>query len=185
MNRPDDATRLLNAWREGDEGAADGLFALLYDDLRVLARRQLARLNPGQTLAPTVLVHESYMKFAERSAPDALNRQHFLGIAARAMRHIVIDHVRRRTAQKRDRGQRRSLDSDIPVVDANSGVDLLAMDNALTRLEELDRRQAKVVELRFFGGFELSEIAALLDISERTAERDWQKARAFLYASLQ
>lgn len=183
--KADDATRLLNAWRGGDEGAADGLFVLLYDDLRMLARRQLARLSPGQTLAPTVLVHESYMKFAERSAPDALNRQHFLGIATRAMRHIVIDHVRRRSAQKRDGGQRQPLETDVPVAEANSAVDLIAMDDALTRLEKLDPRQAKVVELRFFGGFELSEIGALLDISERTAKRDWQKARAFLYAALQ
>jgi RNA polymerase sigma-70 factor (ECF subfamily) len=182
---PDDATRLLDAWRGGEVGAADGLFTLLYDDLRVLARRQLARLNPGHTLAATILVHESYMKFVERSAPEALNRQHFLGIAARAMRHIVIDHVRRRSAQKRDGGQRQSLDTDVAVVKANSGVDLIAMDDALTRLEALDPRQAKVVELRFFGGFELSEIAATLDISERTAKRDWQKARAFLHAALQ
>src|SRR6187455_3428624 len=106
-------TQLIDAWREGDARAGDALFAIVYDDLRTLARRQLARLHAGQTLAPTVLVHEAYMKFAERSAPDVIDRSHFLAVAARAMRHVVIDYMRRRQSHKRDPGAPvRTLDSD-------------------------------------------------------------------------
>ena len=176
-------TRLLDEWRAGEPRAADRLFALVYEDLRVLARRQLGRLRPGQTLAPTALVHETYLKFAEREAPGALNRLHFLGLAARAMRHIVIDHIRRKRSQKRDGGVQVPLETGAAAVEA-SPIDLLAMDEALTALEQLDARQARVVELRFFGGLELAEIAAMLDASERTIKRDWQKARAFLHAAL-
>jgi RNA polymerase sigma factor (TIGR02999 family) len=128
---PIHVTRLLDAWRRGEANAADELFALVYDDLRALARRQLARLRPGQSLAPTALVHEAYLKFAERSAPAVVDRQHFLAIAARAMRFIVIDHIRRRQAQKRDDGG-----GDAPPVEAAAGmeltpIDVIAMNDAL------------------------------------------------------
>jgi RNA polymerase sigma factor (TIGR02999 family) len=178
-------TRLLNEWRQGDGNAADELFALVYDDLRVLAKRQLARLRPGQTLAPTALVHEAYLKFAERSAPAVVDRHHFLAIAARAMRLIVIDHVRRRQAKKRDEGGAAGTPpTDVAAGTALTPIDLIAMNDALEQLQALDARQAQVVELRFFGGLELKEIAAVLDTSERTVKRDWQRARAFLSASL-
>ena len=178
-----DVTRLLEAWRQGDAGAGDRLFALVYDDLRALARRQLARLRPGQTLAPTVLVHEAYLKFSDRSAPHAVDRQHFLGIAARAMRHIVIDHIRRTRAKKRD-GVHVPLGSGAIAGPDDSALDLLVLDDALAALERLDSRQARVVELRFFAGLELNEIASILETSERTIKRDWQKARAFLSMAL-
>ena len=176
--------RALDGWQAGDPKARDAVFALAYDELRAIARRQLARLRPGQTLAPTVLVHEAYVKFAERSAPRIVDREHFFGIAARAMRHLVIDHLRRRQAAKRDAGVTSPLASDIPAPTSTSTVDLLAVDEVLTELEALDPRQARIVELRFFAGMELSEIAAALDLSERTVKRDWQSARAFLGASL-
>ena len=108
-----DVDELLTAWRYGDAGAVDGLFALVYDDLRSLARRQLARLRPGQTLAPTVVVHEVYARFAERSSQDVLDRHHFLALAARAMRDVIVDYVRRRQARKRDGGVPLPLDSGI------------------------------------------------------------------------
>ncbi len=176
---------MLDAWRQGDANAADELFALVYNDLRALARRQLARLRPGETLAPTALVHEAYLKFAERSAPAVVDRQHFLAVAARAMRLIVIDYIRRRQAQKRDDGGGGG-GTQVTEVAARelAPIDLIAMNDALEELEALDARQAQVVELRFFGGLELKEIAAILDTSERTVKRDWQRARAFLYASL-
>jgi RNA polymerase sigma-70 factor, ECF subfamily len=177
-------TRLLDAWRQGDANAADELFALVYNDLRALARRQLARLRPGQTLAPTALVHEAYLKFAERSAPAVVDRQHFLAVAARAMRLIVIDHIRRQQAQKRDDGGGGAPSGEAAARTALTPIDLIAMNDALDELEALDPRQARVVELRFFGGLELKDIAAILDTSERTVKRDWQRARAFLYASL-
>jgi len=178
-------TRLLDRWRLGDADAADELFALVYDDLRTLARRQLARLRPGQTLAATALVHEAYLKFAERSAPAVVDRHHFLAVAARAMRLIVIDHIRRRQAQKRDDGGGGVLAHSAEVARPEMvPIDLIAMNEALEELAALDARQAQVVELRFFGGLELKEIAAVLDTSERTIKRDWQRARAFLHASL-
>jgi RNA polymerase sigma factor (TIGR02999 family) len=174
-------TRLLDAWREGDALAGSALFAIVYDDLRMLARRQLARPRAGQTLAPTVLVHEAYLKFAERSAPNVVNRAHFLAVAARAMRNVVVDYVRRRQSDKRNPGAPvPALDGDAAAVTGPSPVDLLAMHEALAQLETLDPRQARIVELRFFGGLELEEIAKELGISARTVKRDWRNARTFL-----
>jgi RNA polymerase sigma factor (TIGR02999 family) len=185
--KPRDEDELFAAWRGGDGDAVDGLFSLVYDDLRSLARRQLARLRPGHTLAPTVVVHEVYARFAERSSQDVLDRHHFLSLAARAMRDVIVDYVRRRQARKRDGGILLSLDSGIgnrseraPV----GPVDVIAIDEALSQLELLDPRQARVVEMRFFAELELNEIAIALDVSERTVKRDWQKARAFLYRAL-
>jgi RNA polymerase sigma factor (TIGR02999 family) len=178
---------LLSAFRCGDAAAIDGVFALVYDDLRTLARRQLARLRPGETLAPTVVVHEVYARFAERSSPDVLDRHHFLALAARAMRDVIVDYVRRRQTQKRDGGVPLPLDSAIGPRLKRSAVeqiDVIAIDEALAQLEMLDARQARVVEMRFFAGLELNEIAVALDVSERTVKRDWQKARAFLYHAL-
>ena len=179
-------TQLLEAWRGGDADAADQLFALVYGDLRALARRQLARLRPGETLAPTVLVHEAYLKFAERSAPAVVDRQHFLAVAARAMRLIVIDHIRRRQARKRDAGDGGpiALSNSVAAPTEMALTDLIAMNDALDQLAVLDPRQVQVVELRFFAGLEFKEIGAMLETSERTVKRDWQRARAFLYASL-
>jgi RNA polymerase sigma factor (TIGR02999 family) len=185
--KPGRVDQLLSAWRHGDACAVDGLFALVYDDLRLLARRQLARLSAGQTLAPTVLVHEVYIRWAERSSPDILDRHHFLALAARAMRHVIVDYIRRRDARKRDGGVALALGSDIvyptgtPLAEP---IDVLTIDEALAQLETLDARQARVVEMRFFSGLELDEIALALDVSARTVKRDWQKARAFLYHAL-
>ena len=182
-----DVNELLTAWRYGDADAMDGLFAFVYDDLRSLARRQLARLRPGQTLAPTVVVHEVYARFAERSSQDVLDRHHFLALAARAMRDVIVDYVRRRHARKRDGGVPLPLDSGSanPLNPSALGpIDVIAIDEALAQLEMLDARQARVVEMRFFAGLELDEIALALDVSERTVKRDWQKARAFLYHAL-
>lgn len=178
--------QLLLAWRGGAPGAVDGLFALVYDDLRQIARRQLARLRAGQTLAPTVLVHEIYIRWANRSSPDVVNRHHFLALAARAMRHVIVDHVRRRQARKRDGGLALPLDSAVDgrITTAAGLVDVITIDEALSQLEALDERQARIVEMRFFAGLDLEEIAVALDVSARTVKRDWQKARAFLYHAL-
>jgi RNA polymerase sigma factor (TIGR02999 family) len=174
---------ILAALQRGESGAVDELFTVLYDDLRVLARRQLARLRPGQTLAATVLVHELYARLAEHSSPNLVDRGHFFALAARAMRHIIIDHLRRRHALRRE-GVVVPVDSGIAASNLPSPIDVIAVDAALNDLEALDTRQAKVVEMRFFGGLEIDEIAAVLGVSPRTVKRDWQKARAFLYHAL-
>src|SRR5688572_27275787 len=184
MQDTQDVNRLLDSWRRGDPGAADQVFAIVYDDLRAIARRQLSHLAPNRTLVPTALVHEAYLRFAGRTAPMAIDRDHFLGIAALAMRHVVIDYLRRRHAQKR------KDEAAVPMIDGDTQggvpapVDLLAMDQALTRLATLDPRQARIVELRFFGGLSTEEIAGVLKVSDRTVKRECQKARTFLYCVL-
>ena len=184
---PAEMAELLTAWRHGDAAAMDVLFTLVYDDLRSVARRQLDQFRTGQTLAPTVVVHEVYARFAQRSSQHVLDRHHFLALAARAMRDVIVDYVRRRHARKRDAGVPVPLDSGIdnrlnPA--RMRPVDVIAIDEALAQLETLDARQARVVEMRFFAGLELDEIAVALGVSERTVKRDWHKARAFLYQTL-
>jgi RNA polymerase sigma-70 factor, ECF subfamily len=181
----DDIDRALAGWRQGDRGAVDELFRLVYDDLRILAGRHLRRLRPGETLGPTVLVHEVYLRFARRSSPDLLDRDHFLSLVVSAMRMVVVDHWRRKHAQKRDPEAPASVAFEaVPAPETLPSIDIVALDEALTRLSELDSRQARIVEMRFFGGLTLDEIAATFGISERTVKRDWQKARAFLYEAM-
>lgn len=177
--------RALAGWRRGDHGAADDLFRLVYDELRTLALRQLRRGRHGDTLGPTALVHEVYLRFAGRSSPDLVDRSHFVALTSRAMRMVVVDHWRRRQAGKR--GAQAAVSGhldDVAAPDALAPIDLLALDEALRHLSDLDERQAQVVELRFFGGLSLDEIGAILGVSERTVKREWQKARAFLYDAL-
>jgi RNA polymerase sigma factor (TIGR02999 family) len=168
-----------------DRAAVDDLFRVVYDELRTLARRQIARLNPGQTLSPTALVHDVYLRMADRSSGRVRDEQHFRALAARVMRQVIIDYIRRRTAQKRGAGI--VIDgflSDIVGSATSSNEELLAIDEALVKLGALDARQAQIVELRFFGGLDVEETAKTMSLSERTVKREWQKARAFLYDAL-
>jgi len=162
----------------------ENLFGAIYDELRILARRQVARLSPGQTLSPTALVHEAYVKLADASGGSLRDEQHFRALAARAMRQVIIDYLRRRHANKRDPGLPNTTLSDVAIAAEASEDDLLALDVALRQLEALDERQARIVEMRFFAGLDIEEVAATLGISERTVKREWQKARAFLFATL-
>jgi RNA polymerase sigma-70 factor (ECF subfamily) len=159
-------------------------FGAIYDELRTLARRQVARLSPGQTLSPTALVHEAYMKLADASGGSLRDEQHFRALAARAMRQVIIDYLRRRHASKRDPGLPHTTLSGVAIACETSSDDVLALDEALNELEALDERQARIVEMRFFAGLGVEEVAATLGISERTVKREWQKARAFLFATL-
>jgi RNA polymerase sigma factor (TIGR02999 family) len=168
-----------------DRAAVDDLFGFAYDELRTLARRQIARLNPGQTLSPTALVHDVYLRMADRSSGRLRDEQHFRALAARVMRQIIIDYIRRRTAQKRGAGiVIDGLLTDIVGSATSSNEELLAIDEALVKLAALDARQAQIVELRFFGGLDVDETAKAMSLSERTVKREWQKARAFLYDAL-
>ena len=186
---PGEVTRLLVAARQGDASAMPRLVALLYDELRAVARRQLRRGRPGQTISTTALVHEAYLKLADHGGFGLHDRVHFLSVAAVAMRQILVDAARRRMAKKRGgEGVRITLDGLHPEpgrrdVEARAA-EILAVDRALTSLAAFDERLGRLVELRFFAGLTEEETAQVLDTSERTVRRDWRKARAFLFQAL-
>jgi|SRR5688572_19140498 RNA polymerase sigma factor (TIGR02999 family) len=181
----DDIDRALEGWRQGDHGAGDELFRLVYDELRILAARQLRRRRPGETLGPTVLVHEVYLRLAQRSSPNLVDRNHFVALATSAMRKVIVDYWRRKHARKRDPQAPLSITlEDVAAPNALPTIDILTLDEALRSLSDLDARQAQIVELRFFGGLTLDEIAVMFGVSERTVKREWQKARAFLYHAM-
>ncbi len=173
-------TQLLGEVREGKPGSTDELIPLLYDELRRLAACYLRRERAGHTLQPTALVNEAYLRLVEQSDPPWNGRAHFLGIAARAMRQVLVDHARRKGAQRRG-GARPQLTLDEAIVYSNEQPgDLLAVDELLNRLAEFDPQQARVVELRIFGGLTIEETAEALDISPATVKRDWAMAKAWL-----
>jgi RNA polymerase sigma factor (TIGR02999 family) len=178
-----EVTRLLAALRGGDEAAMDRLFPLVYQELRTAAQRQLAREQPGHTLQPTALVHEAFLKLVGHRAPVAGDRRHFVAGAARAMRQVLIDHARRR------RVAARYAEEALRVTNDSGGLDvafdeLVALDDALVKLDALNPRLRNTVELRFFGGLTEDEVAEHLGVTSRTAQRDWAKARAFLHGEL-
>jgi len=178
-------TLLLEAWGRGDRDAFDRAYALVYAELRALARRQLWGRPPGGTLTPTALVHEAYLKLVDRTRAAVNDRRHFLALAGRAMRQIAVDCARQRAAGKRGGGLANlALDEGLLPVEERAR-EVLALDEALTRLELLDPRLGHTVELRFFGGLSVEETAEVLESSPRTVKRDWQKARAFLFQALQ
>lgn len=179
-----DVTMLLQRARDGDARALEDVFPLVYHQLQDLAGRQLRRERPGHTLQATDLVHEAYMKLVGGAGVDWRDRAHFLGIAARAMRQVLVDHARRRQAVKRGGGA-------VPTTLTGKGLgasmeldELLDLDRALDRLEALDPRLRQVVEYRYFGGLKDAEIGELLGVTRRTVQRDWSRARAWLYREL-
>jgi RNA polymerase sigma factor (TIGR02999 family) len=179
-----EVTELIVGARSGDAGASEQLFALVYADLHRLAARQL-RAGDGAGMRTTSLVHEAYLKLARPEALDVADRAHFFAVAARAMRQIAVDRVRAHCAGKRGGGKAHAtLDTGAGPSDGRDLADLLALDAALNRLEALDPRLARLVELRFFGGMNLEEAGAVLGLSERTLKRDWRRARAFLHGIL-
>lgn len=176
-----DVTRLLKAARDGDAGAMDRLIATVYDELRGIAKRQLGHERGSRAIQPTSLVHRAYLKLARGVATYAGDRAHFFAIAARAMRQVLVDDARRRSAAKRA-GE--LVTTSIADVEGPRDIDadeLFALNEAI---ETLEPRQRQVVECRFFGGMDEREIAAALAVTERTVRRDWVKARAWLYRSL-
>lgn len=176
-------TALLSSLRRGDAQAEARLVALVYDDLRRLARRERGRRGAGQTLDTTALVHEVYLRLAQ-PLPDLVDRQHLLSVAVMAMRQILLDHCRRSLAHKRGGdAQKVDLRSSDAATEAKA-LELLAIDDALQRLQSVDARAGRVVELRFFGGMTVEETADVMSISVRTVKREWRKARAFLFQLL-
>jgi len=181
-------TGALVAWGRGEAGAADRLLELVYPELHRIAEREMRRERVGHTLQPTAVVNEAYLKLVDQSRVDWKSRAHFLGVAAQAMRRLLVDHARGRLRDKRGGGATLvEIDSAAAApglaVPARS-VDLLALDQALERLADLDAAQARLVELRFFGGLSVEETAEALGISTATAGRDFRSARAFLAREL-
>jgi len=177
-------TDLLIGWGNGDRRALDEMLPLVYDELRRLASHYLSRENPGHTLQTTALVHEAYVRLIDQRRVDWKNRAQFLGVAARVMRHILLNHARDRSAAKRGgNAQRVSLSVAVDFFN-EPDVSLIALDEALSKLSELDPRKSRVVELKFFGGMTMDEIAEVLQISTATVERDWSLARAWLFRAM-
>jgi RNA polymerase sigma factor (TIGR02999 family) len=181
---PDDITGLLRAWSGGDKVALDRLMPLVYQELRRLARRQMRRERQADTLQTTALVNEAYLRLVDYKRVQARDRNHFLAIAAQAMRRILIEHARSRWSNKRGSNpQKISLEDVADVLDARAA-NLLALDEALQALSTIDPRKAELVELRYFGGLTIEETANMLGISTPTAERDWRKARIWLHREI-
>ncbi len=182
---PDGVTRLLVEWQEGDQQALESLIPLVYQELRAIAGRYLSRESPGHTLQSTALVHEAYFKLIGQRQMRWQNRAHFFGIAARMMRRILIDHARHHSRDKRGgAAPKLSLDEAVVAPAAETDVDLLALDEALTSLAQIDPRGAQIIELRFFSGLTLEETAEVVGISVGTVKRDWSAARAWLYREM-
>jgi RNA polymerase sigma factor (TIGR02999 family) len=179
---PGPVTQLLARVSAGEDDAIDRLFPLVYQQLRQAAESVLRSERPGHTLQPTALVHEAYLKLVGGGAIPARDRSHFLSIAARAMRQILVDHARRRGARKRGHGDT-PLPLDLPIADGRGLAfdELVALDDALEHLSENSPRLRSVVELRFFAGLNEEQIAETLGVTTRTVQRDWVRARAWLY----
>ena len=184
---PKEVTRLLAQWSDGNEAARTDLMAAIYDDLRRLAARYMSHERPGHTLQTTGLVHEAYLRLVDQQHVRWQNRAHFFGIAAQLMRRILVDYARNRDCVKRGGSVSKlsNPDDQVGASDASHDVDVIALDQTLTRLAAKNARHARIVELKFFGGLTVPEIADVLRVSDRTVKREWHLAKAWLYRELQ
>lgn len=183
MPQKSELTILLNRISKGDGKAPEELLPLVYDELRRLAQGYMQNENVSHTLQATALVHEAYIRLVDWEKVSWQNRSHFFAVAASVMRKILVDHAREKKAQKRDFGQKLALDEAISFSPAQE-VDLIDLDEALENLAKYDEMQARVVELRFFGGLTIEETAHALGISPATVKREWTVAKAWLYQRL-
>jgi len=182
MSDPREVTLLLAEWAKGNQNALNDLAPLVYRELRQLAAGYLRKERQGHTLQPTAVVHEAYLRLVDQTNPSWQNRSHFFGVAARLMRQILVDHARRKQAGKRG-GLQVSLDEVVSFQER--GRDLVALDAGLSALEKIDPRKCKAVELRYFGGFSMDEIAQTLEVSTITVRRDLRMAEAWLHQEMQ
>jgi RNA polymerase sigma factor (TIGR02999 family) len=184
ISTPEEITQLLIAWNQGDQRARDELMPLIYNELRRLARSHLRRERVNHTLQPTALVHEAFLRLIDQSQVNWQNRAHFFGAAARLMRQILINHAEARRAAKRGGEAERISLNDVDQFTVEQGLDLEALDEALKRLEQIDPPQSRIVELRYFSGLTIEEIAEVMGISPATVKREWSTARAWLRREL-
>lgn len=184
MPKSPEVTRLLIDWSNGRREARERLLPIVYEELRRMAQRQMRQERTGHTLQATALVHEAYLKLVDQRRVSWRNRAHFFGVAAKMMRRILVDHARSHATEKRGGDwERLSLD-EAPLIAVDAVVDLVGLDGALDRLAVLDEQQAKVVELRYFGGLTIDETAEVLHISPATVSREWTVAKAWLFGEL-
>jgi RNA polymerase sigma-70 factor (ECF subfamily) len=184
QNASKDVTRLLQELKHGDAVAEGKLITAVYNELRRLAGAYMRRERPDHTLQATALVHEAYFRLVDQKSVDWQNRAHFFGVAAHVMRRLLIDHARGHGREKRGGGRAEVSLDEAALVSPQQSAQLLDLDVALHRLAQLDPRQAKIVELRFFAGLSVEETAWLLNISDKTVKRDWSVAKAWLHAEL-
>ena len=177
---PHEVTQLLIDWSHGNKEALDKLMPLIYDELRRLAHHCMGRERPDHTLQTTALVNEAYLRLIDQKNVNWQNRAHFFGIAARLMRQILIDHARSHQYAKRGGGARKVPLEEAAVVSPEQAADLVALDEALLKLDVIDQRKCRVVELRYFGGLTVEEIAEVIKVSPVTVMRDWSMAKAWL-----
>ena len=176
---------MLLEWSDGKQEALDALLPLVYDELHRQASRYLRRERIGHTLQTTALIHETYLKLIDQREVNWQNRAHFFGVASQAMRRILVDYAKARHREKRGGiGENLPLEAVTLAVSGEKGIDLESLDEALTRLAELDERQAKIVELRYFSGLSVEETAEVLRISTATVKNDWKSAKAWLYQEI-
>ena len=183
MLAPKDVTRLLINWGNGDQTALDELMPLVYEELRHLAGRYMRRENQGHTLQTSALVNEAYLRLVDQKKVRWQNRAHFYGVASQLMRRILVDHARSRSRAKRGGGAQMASLSDQPAT-AKEVTEVIALDDALKGLMEMDPRKSQIVEMKFFGGFTNEEVAEVLKVTSRTVEREWRKAKAWLHRSI-
>ena len=182
---PHELTQLLVDWCDGDESAPGKLFPLVYAELKRTARRFMRKETPGHTLQATALVNEAYLRLVDQQRVNWQNRAHFYAIAAQMMRRILVDHARSHAREKRGGAAGKISLDEVATVSDERAAELLALEEALQSLAQVDERRSKVVELRFFGGLSNTEIAEVLKIAPNTVIRDWNMARAWLYRELQ
>jgi RNA polymerase sigma-70 factor, ECF subfamily len=180
----DGITKLLQGWRGGDRAALDALVPVVYKELHRLAHCELRKERPDHTLQSTALVHEAYFRLVGQALPQWESRTHFFAIAAQLMRQILVDYARRHRASKRGSGVCMLTLDDAMVLPQRKDVDVVAIDDALNTLAEVDPRQSRIVELRFFAGLSLQEISEVMGIATATVQRDWTAARAWLHREI-
>ena len=186
MNKPppNEITERLIAWGAGDRAALDQLLPVVYQELRRMAGNYLRQENPGHTLQPTALVHEAWLRLIDQARVDWRNRAQFFGVAAQMMRRILVDHAKAKHREKRGGDAVKLSIDDVINLSRERAADLLALDDALDELTRVDERKSRVVELRYFGGFTVEEIAQILEVSPETVMRDWKLAKAWLYQQI-
>jgi RNA polymerase sigma factor (TIGR02999 family) len=184
-DRPANVTQLLIDWGKGNASARDDLMPLVYDELRRMARHYMKSEDRAHTLQPTALVHDAYIRLVDQNRVNWQNRAHFFGVAAQIIRRVLVDHARARHRLKRGGlALKVTLIDDIAAAANQAELDLVALDEGLNRLAELDERQSRIIELRFFGGLSIEETAEALTLSPATVKREWSMARAWLFREL-